>query len=180
MKLTGLTDIHVHMREPGATHKEDWDSGTAAALAGGITTVLAMPNTQPTITSSETLIQTLKSADEKALACGCPEIHHSDQGVQYAAQDYVEKLQVAHIQIIMTDVGAAWQNGHAERLIRTIKKEEVYLTEYRDHWEAYHQIEHFLEDVYMHKRIHSALGCLTPVEFEVQRFAHRPFVSAFS
>jgi carbamoyl-phosphate synthase/aspartate carbamoyltransferase/dihydroorotase len=66
MKLPGLSDIHVHMREPGATHKEDWDSGTAAALAGGITTVLAMPNTQPTITNSETLIQTLKSADEKA------------------------------------------------------------------------------------------------------------------
>jgi len=52
MKLPGLTDIHVHMREPGTTHKEDWDSGTAAALTGEITTILAMSNTQPTITSS--------------------------------------------------------------------------------------------------------------------------------
>ena len=56
MKLPGLSGIHVHMREPGATHKEDWDSGTASALSGGIATVLAMPYTQPTITSSETLI----------------------------------------------------------------------------------------------------------------------------
>lgn len=45
--LPGLIDVHVHMREPGGEHKEDWDTGTAAALAGGVTTVLAMPNTSP-------------------------------------------------------------------------------------------------------------------------------------
>ena len=55
---------------------------------------------------------------------------------------------------------AAWQNGYAERLIRTIK--EVDLTEYQDYWDAYHQIGHFLETVYMRKRIHSALDYLTP------------------
>ena len=37
IRLPGLIDLHVHLREPGATHKEDWDSGTAAALAGGFT-----------------------------------------------------------------------------------------------------------------------------------------------
>ena len=42
MKLPGLIDVHVHMREPGGTHKEDWDSGTVVALAGGFTAVLAM------------------------------------------------------------------------------------------------------------------------------------------
>jgi carbamoyl-phosphate synthase / aspartate carbamoyltransferase / dihydroorotase len=52
LRLPGLIDPHVHMREPGATHKEDWDSGTQAALAGGFTTVLAMPNTQPPITDA--------------------------------------------------------------------------------------------------------------------------------
>ena len=41
--------MHVHLREPGATHKEDFNSGTAAALAGGVTMVLAMPNTNPAI-----------------------------------------------------------------------------------------------------------------------------------
>ncbi len=45
----GLIDVHVHLREPGATYKEDFSSGTAAALAGGITMVCAMPNTNPAI-----------------------------------------------------------------------------------------------------------------------------------
>ena len=49
VRLPGLIDVHVHMREPGATHKEDFASGTAAALAGGVTMVLAMPNTNPAI-----------------------------------------------------------------------------------------------------------------------------------
>ena len=49
----GLIDIHVHVREPGAVHKEDWASCTAAALAGGVTTILAMPNTNPAIVDME-------------------------------------------------------------------------------------------------------------------------------
>ena len=55
IKLPGLIDPHVHLREPGATHKEDWDSGTAAALAGGFTLVLAMPNTQPPVSDRAAL-----------------------------------------------------------------------------------------------------------------------------
>jgi len=66
MILPGLIDPHVHLREPGATHKEDWDSGTAAALAGGFTTVLAMPNTQPPITDAATLDLALSVAQAKA------------------------------------------------------------------------------------------------------------------
>jgi carbamoyl-phosphate synthase/aspartate carbamoyltransferase/dihydroorotase len=66
MRLPGLIDVHVHLREPGATHKEDWDSGTTAALAGGITAVLAMPNTQPPITDEESLSMTLRLAAQKA------------------------------------------------------------------------------------------------------------------
>ncbi|HEY5573637.1 MAG TPA: amidohydrolase family protein [Anaerolineales bacterium] len=66
MQLPGLIDPHVHMREPGATHKEDWDSGTAAALAGGFTVVLAMPNTSPPITGQESLAQSLKAAEKQA------------------------------------------------------------------------------------------------------------------
>jgi dihydroorotase-like cyclic amidohydrolase len=66
MHLPGLIDPHVHLREPGATYKEDWDSGTAAALAGGFTAVLAMPNTRPPVTDASTLNLALEAARRKA------------------------------------------------------------------------------------------------------------------
>lgn len=66
LRLPGLIDPHVHLREPGATHKEDFDSGTAAALAGGYTTVLAMPNTSPPVTDGPTLDLVLRLARSKA------------------------------------------------------------------------------------------------------------------
>ncbi|MBI3162529.1 MAG: amidohydrolase family protein [Chloroflexi bacterium] len=66
LKLPGLIDPHVHLREPGAIHKEDFDSGTSAALAGGITVVLAMPNTKPPIFDSNTLDIALSAAKQKA------------------------------------------------------------------------------------------------------------------
>lgn len=58
--LPGLIDVHVHLREPGDTHKEDFASGTAAALAGGITLVCVMPNTKPPITDEKTLSSALQ------------------------------------------------------------------------------------------------------------------------
>ncbi len=66
LRLPGLIDPHVHVREPGATHKEDWSTATAAALAGGFTAILAMPNTQPPVTDATTLEATLRLAREKA------------------------------------------------------------------------------------------------------------------
>jgi dihydroorotase-like cyclic amidohydrolase len=66
MQLPGLIDPHVHLREPGATQKEDWDSGTAAALAGGFTAVLAMPNTRPPVTDAATLELALGAAQRNA------------------------------------------------------------------------------------------------------------------
>lgn len=61
----GLIDPHVHLREPGGEHKEDFLSGTHAALAGGFTTVLAMPNTHPALTDRETLAQAQALAASK-------------------------------------------------------------------------------------------------------------------
>lgn len=106
------------------------------------------------------------TALRRALLRGIPEIHHSDQGVQYAAGGYVQMLDGLGASISMAEVGEAWQNGYAERLMRTIKEEEVALSEYIGYNDAYRQIGRFLDEVYQHKRIHSSLGYLTPAEFE--------------
>jgi putative transposase len=93
-------------------------------------------------------------------------VHHSDRGVQYASQAYTTLLKAYAIQISMGRSGNPYDNAQAERFIRTLKYEEVYLFEYRDFPEACAHIGHFLEAVYHHKRLHSALGYLPPVEFE--------------
>lgn len=66
LKLPGLIDPHVHVREPGQTHKEDWDTATSAALDGGVTMILAMPNTKPPIFDASTLDLALNAAKQKA------------------------------------------------------------------------------------------------------------------
>lgn len=66
IELPGLIDPHVHVREPGATHKEDWESATKAALAGGFTTILAMPNTQPPVIDEKSLDLAISAAKSKA------------------------------------------------------------------------------------------------------------------
>jgi putative transposase len=106
-----------------------------------------------------------------------PEIHHSDQGVQYAATSYVNLLKSLQIQISMAEIGQATQNGYAERLIRTIKEEEVQLNDYQDYHDAYQHLGCFLDEVYTRKRIHSALGYLTPLEFESQWLAQHQSAS---
>jgi len=115
------------------------------------------------------------TALKQALKKGSPEIHHSDQGLQYAAGDYVKLLQQYDTQISMAEPGAAWQNGAAERLIRTIKEEEVDLSDYQDYHHAYAQLRHFLNRRYPHQRIHSALDYLTPAEFEQLWHQNHPF-----
>ena len=114
---------------------------------------------------------------QQVLTQSVPEIHHSDQGVQYLSTAYVSTLISHGIEISLAHRGRPWDNGYAERLIRTLKsvsipilsgEEEVYLNEYDDIIDARARIEHFILQVYNHKRPHSALGYLTPVEFEQQ------------
>jgi len=102
-----------------------------------------------------------------------PAIHHSDQGVQYAATAYTDLLTERGVAISMAAVGKPEENGFAERLMRTIKEEEVDLSEYQDFGDAYRQLGRFLDDVYNRKRIHSSLGYLTPAEFEQQWLKER-------
>lgn len=66
VRLPGLIDVHVHVRDPGHTHKETWSSATAEALAGGLTTILAMPNTNPALVDQESLAVVRKLAREGA------------------------------------------------------------------------------------------------------------------
>ena len=70
LRFPGLVDAHVHLREPGYEHKEDFYSGTIAALAGGVTTVLDMPNTQPpTATPAAFTGKGPTSGSESCLRC---------------------------------------------------------------------------------------------------------------
>ena len=103
---------------------------------------------------------------EQALRRSIPEIHHSDQGVQYLSSAYISTLTRHGIKISVAHRGCPWENGYAERLIRTLKEEEVYLNDYEDITEARERIGHFIEQVYHQKRPHSALGYLTPIEFQ--------------
>ena len=111
----------------------------------------------------------------RAFERGRPEIHHSDQGVQYAATAYVAMLKAREVKISMASVGEPEENGHAERLMRTIKEEEVDLSEYEDFSDAMGGLGRFLDDVYNRKRIHSSLGYLTPAEFEQQWISMQQF-----
>lgn len=114
--------------------------------------------------ASELALQALLAG----LCRGRPEIHHSDQGIQYAATGYVTQLKRLGVKISMAEAGKPEQNPYAERVIRTIKEEEVYLNDYQDLREAQENLGYFIEAVYQTKRIHSALGYLTPSEFETQ------------
>ena len=93
-------------------------------------------------------------------------MHHSDRGVQYAAADYVALLQEHKIQISMSRTGNPYDNAKAERFMRTLKYEEVYMNDYETLSEVLASVQHFIEAVYNRKRLHSAIGYLPPAEFE--------------
>lgn len=93
-------------------------------------------------------------------------VHHSDRGVQYAAADYVAFLQEHKIRISMSRTGNPYDNAKAERFMRTLNYEEVYLNDYDTLAEVLASVQHFIEAVYNRKRLHSAIGYRPPAEFE--------------
>jgi putative transposase len=97
-------------------------------------------------------------------------IHHSDRGVQYASYAYTERLLSLGIQISMSAKGNAYDNAKAESFFKTLKQEEVYLKEYQTFEEASANIGQFIDDVYNTKRLHSSLGYVPPIEFEMAYF----------
>ncbi len=93
-------------------------------------------------------------------------IHHSDQGVQYASADYVAELNSHGFLVSMSRRGNPYDNATMESFFKTLKYEEVNLCEYETLGDALARLPYFIEDVYNHKRLHSALGYVPPDEFE--------------
>jgi putative transposase len=98
---------------------------------------------------------------QSACADGFLGVDQTDQGVQYAAAAYTDLLAGRGVSISMATVGKPEENGIAESLMRTIKGEEVDLSEYRDFGDAHRQLGRFLDAVYNRERIQSSLGYLT-------------------
>jgi transposase InsO family protein len=93
-------------------------------------------------------------------------VHHSDRGVQYASGDYVGVLRKHQMIPSMSRPANPYDNASCESFIKTVKREEVYATEYRDIQHLRANIEEFIERYYNRCRLHSALGYQSPEEFE--------------
>jgi transposase InsO family protein len=95
-----------------------------------------------------------------------PLLFHSDRGSQYAAHDYQERLESAGIVCSMSRKGNCWDNAPVESFFATLKKEEVHREEYRTREQAKASLFYYIEVFYNRKRRHSALGYLSPHDYE--------------
>jgi putative transposase len=109
------------------------------------------------------------TALEQAVAARKPSpglVHHSDRGVQYACPEYLKVLRQHQIVSSMSRAGCPYDNAACESFMSTLKREEITANEYRDLEDLRAHVSEFIEQYYNRQRLHSALGYLTPVEFE--------------
>jgi transposase InsO family protein len=117
-------------------------------------------------------VKLIDQALDKALAKGHqPEIHHSDQGGQYIASSYCQRLWGMSCRISMAGRAKPWENPFIESTIGRIKDEYVLDEEFTDFQQAYEHLCYVLDEAYNHERPHSSLGYLTPAEFEASYHA---------
>ncbi len=114
--------------------------------------------------SADLTIEALKDAIVKRDTSDL--IHHSDQGIQYCSNRYVNILNENHIKISMSDKASPYDNSIIESFFRTLKVEEVYMFNYETYRDVIKRIPYFIEEVYNKKRLHSSLGYMPPEEFE--------------
>jgi transposase InsO family protein len=93
-------------------------------------------------------------------------IHHSDQGFQYCSFQYVKILKDNGIEISMSEKANPYDNAKMESFFRTLKVEEVYMSDYETYDDVLSSIPYFIEEMYNRKRLHSSLGYMPPEEFE--------------
>src|SRR5436189_1492403 len=112
-----------------------------------------------------------KAALEQAIATRQPPpglVHHSDRGVQYASDEYVQVLQEHQMIPSMSRPANPYDNASCESFMKTLKREEIYVNRYEDLGHMRVNIEEFIDRYYNRQRLHSALGYRPPEEFEQQ------------